>query len=464
VNLLERDEALSALVDAFESARNGVGKVVLVTGEAGIGKTSLVQEFLSDVGSQARILIGVCDDLAVPRPLGPLLDLDGEVSLEYTTAFNRDVDLRDAHSLVLAELERLPTPAILVIEDVRWADEATLDVVTVLGRRISSVPAVLLLTFRPGDVPHGHRLLRAIGGFRSEDSVHVELEPLSFSAVETLAGARVDEVFRATAGNPFYVTEMVAAGFADGVPASIATTLLGRVTRLDNEARRLIEIVSMVPARMNISVLDLVMPEWMSAATEPERQALLEVDTGAVRFRHELARHVVEASVPAAVQRQLHREILRVLINIRAEPAQIVHHAHAAGSRDVVAQFAPVAARRALAVGSNREAYALYMRAAECSGHVAEPEQSRLFEELATTAYLLGRIDESIGPMNHAVALYSEQGDLFSVGRCCRILARFHWFAGHGQTAREFGQRAIDLLTPYGDSVELAEPTANMIS
>ena len=98
-----------------------------------------------------------------------------------------------------------------MIEDVHWADDATLDLITVLGRRIGSLPALLVLTFRAGEAPPGHRLHATVGAIRAEDTVVVELPPLSERAVTALAGHGADKVYAATGGNPFYVTEMLAA-------------------------------------------------------------------------------------------------------------------------------------------------------------------------------------------------------------------------------------------------------------
>ena len=234
----------------------------------------------------------------------------------------------------------------LVLEDVHWADDATLDSITVLGRRIGSLPALLVLTFRGGEVPPGHPLRAAMGAIRAEDSVFLELAPLSESAVASLAGECADDVYAATGGNPFYVTELLASRTAADLPPSVANAVLGRASRLDDAARRLVELVSVVPSRVRTSLLDAVMPDWAAAAEEPERRQLLEVGPRHVRFRHELARHAIRSSVPIAARRRLHAEILEALLAAGADPADIVHHAEAAGAEDVVAEYALVAARR----------------------------------------------------------------------------------------------------------------------
>ena len=427
---------------ACDAAALGEGRVVFVTGEPGIGKTSLVTRFVGDRAG-ARVLLGTCDDLSIPRPLGPLRE-----------ALSVDADTHEIHALLIAELERRPHPAVLVLEDVHWADAATLDSITFLARRIGSLPALLVVTYRGGEAPPGHPLHAAVGAAR--DAVFLELAPLSELAVATLAGEDADGVYAATGGNPFYVTELLAARTADELPPSIANAVLGRASRLDDAARRLVELVSVVPNRVRTSVLDAVMPGWPAAAEEPERRQLLEVDAAHVRFRHELARHAIVARVPVVTRRGLHAEILAALLAQGADPADVVHHAEAAGAVDVVAEYALVAARRAAAVDSTREAFSHYRRAADFADRLPEAEQAAVFEELAQAAYGAGEVGAAFPAIERAIAIYGAIGDTAAVARCTGILSRLHWYAGDGTAARRSAFEAAVILEPLGESAELA--------
>jgi DNA-binding CsgD family transcriptional regulator/tetratricopeptide (TPR) repeat protein len=456
VELLERDAALAALVEARAAAARGNGRVVWVSGEPGIGKTSLVRRFLDDLGSGARVLLGTCDDLAIPRPLGPFRDIAGDVSDVLAAALVAGAAPHDIQDLLVAELERRPQPTVLMLEDVHWADDATLDAIMMLGRRIAALPAVLIATYRAGEAPPGHPLHAALGVVPPESSVALELLPLSPAAVAELAGEDGDELYAVTGGNPFYVTELLASREAHDLPPSVATAILARVSRLGADARRLVELVSVVPNRVPAGLLDAAMPGWVEAAEEPERRQLLEADGAHVHFRHELARNAVLSSVPAVARRRLHAEVLEALLAADADPAEVVHHAESAGATDVVSEYALIAARRAAAFESNREAYSHYRRASDFTEELDELDRADLLEELASAAYLVGRLDDAFEAIHGAIAIHRRLGDRAALGRCVRVLSRFHWFAGDGAPAREKALEAITILEPLGESIELA--------
>jgi predicted ATPase len=169
MELLERDGALASLAEARDAAAQGNGRVVFVTGEPGIGKTSLVTQFVHGLGERARVLHGTCDDLTIPRPLGPIRDLVGAVSVPLEAALAVGAAPHEIQALLIAELEMPPRPTVLVLEDVHWADDATFDTITVLGRRIRALPALLVLTMRSGEAPPGHRLHATVAAIRADD-------------------------------------------------------------------------------------------------------------------------------------------------------------------------------------------------------------------------------------------------------------------------------------------------------
>jgi len=455
MKLLEREGPLQELVAARNAAGEGNGSVVLVTGEPGIGKTALVSRFVEILGSDARVLWGTCDDLSIPRPLGPFRDLATSASPELQEILVSDAAPHRFHSMLLEELQRPPRPIVLVLEDVHWADEATLDAISVVGRRIAGLPAVLILTFRGGEIDPGHPVRVTLGAIRSSTSLYVQLAPLSYQAVALLAGDDADRIYAATGGNPFYVTEMVSVS-STGLPSSVASAVLGRASRLGEQSRRLVELVSMVPTRISTEILDRVTPNWLAAAEEPEHRQLLTLDLHHLSFRHELVRAAIQASVPAARRRKLHAEILTGLLETGADPADIVHHAQAAGDVEVMASHAVVAARRAAALESNREAYSHFRRAAEFVERLPLSERGALFEEFSVAAYTVDRLSDAFAAIEHAIQIYRELREESAVGRCTRILSRCYWFAGDGEASMKEAHEAVRILEPLGESVELA--------
>jgi DNA-binding CsgD family transcriptional regulator/tetratricopeptide (TPR) repeat protein len=456
VELLEREAALAQLTEARAAAARGEGRVVIVVGEPGIGKTALVSEFVAGLEPGARALVGSCDDLSIPRPLGPIHDLVGTLSPALEDALAVGAAPYEIHRLLLDELALPPHPTLLVLEDVHWADEASLDVITLLARRIGTLPLLLVLTCRDGETPPGHPLHAAVAATLAHGSAYLELAPLSAEAVASLAGDGAADLYAATGGNPFYVTELLASRTADELPASVANAVRARVSRLSQDERRLVELVSVVPNRVPTSVLDAVEPGWAAMAEEPERRHLLEVHPRYVRFRHELTRNAVRSSIPIAARRQLHARILAVLLEAEADPAAIVHHAEAAGAEDVVADYALVAARLAAALDSNREAFSHYRRAAIFADRLPVRERATLHEELAAAAYAVYRLDDALEAIQRAIADWKAVGDDASVGRCTQLLSRCHWHTGDGDGARATALEAIEILEPLGESVELA--------
>lgn len=454
--LVERAAALESLDAALRAAAVGRGSVVVVAGEPGIGKTALVTRFADRHRDDSRVLIGLCDDLGTPRPLGPFRDLAEHLSPASAEVLRREpAPGSSVHRVLLEELRAGPAPTVLVVEDVHWADQATIDAITVLGRRVAEVPVLLLLTLRSGDVDPGHPLWSALDALQRTSTVTLELAPLSREAVVTLAGADADRIYELTNGNPFFVTELLAAG--DGPPPpSLANAVLSRVARLPDRPRQLLELVSMVPSRMPARLLDVLEPDWAPAAEPAERRQLLTSDPQHVRFHHELTRAAVRSSVPPGRRRQLHRRILEALQVVGAEPAELVHHAEAAGVPDIVCEHAWPAARQARALESHREALSHLRRAADFADALALPQQVRLWEDLAETAHLVGHADEAIRAADRAITLAEESGDEDAAGRCTRLRSQLHWFAGNGESAWRDVCAALRRLMPDGSSAELA--------
>ena len=231
IRLLERDDALDILREAYADARSGAGRLVLVAGEAGIGKTAVVRAFCAEI-ADARVLWGACDALFTPRPLGPFLDLAAEANGELGAAVGGSGGPYEVvAALVAAAAER---PTVMVLEDVHWADEATLDALRVLARKVERAPLLVVASYRDDELERSHPLRLVLGELATRAEVaRLRVGPLSRAGVAELASeVAVDprELHRRTNGNPFFVTEVLATGTAD-IPQTVRDAVLARAGR-----------------------------------------------------------------------------------------------------------------------------------------------------------------------------------------------------------------------------------------
>jgi len=337
--LLEREGELALLGELLANVKSdGCGAVVLVSGEAGVGKTALLRQFCDHQANGAQIFRGACDPLFTPEPLGPLLDIAAGLGGDFAEALG---DRRELHELVGALIRTLATrrPAVLAFEDVHWADEATLDVLRVLIRKIEDVTALVVLTFRDDELEWSHPLRRTLGELAKQRSVtRVKLTPLSPDGVAELArpqGVDAGELYRTTGGNPFFVVEVLASG-GDRIPATVREAVLARGSRLTSSARSLLEAVALVPPQAELWLLEALLGSRGNDLEDCLASGMLRSEPAGIVFRHELARLAVEESVAPDRALAIHRRALAALAdppNGAADLARLAHHAESA--RDV---------------------------------------------------------------------------------------------------------------------------------
>jgi DNA-binding CsgD family transcriptional regulator len=456
--MLEREAALGALREALNAARAGSGRVALVSGEAGIGKTTVVRAFARDAGDDVRVVLGACDALLTPRPLGPVHDLAGRLGGELVRLLAAGGDRADLFAALRDALSAAPTVAVL--EDVHWADEATLDVIKYLGRRIEDAPCLLVLTFRDDEVGPRHPLRLVIGDLPTRATARIELPRLSEKAVDELA-RRAERpargLYAATSGNPFYVTEVLAAG-GEEIPPTLRDAVLTRAARLGPPARRLLEAVAVVPLQTELWLLERLVGGDYASLEECLASGMLSAEPAAVAFRHELARLAVEESLSPDRRRALHEAALAARSQPAVgstDPAALAHHAEAAGNAAAVQRFAPAAARLAASLGAHREAAAQYQRALRFADGLPARRRLELLEGHAEAAALTGEYAEAIAARRAAVALCAELGDPRRQGENLARLALPAVAAGLNAEAEEGSLRAIELLEPLPPSREL---------
>jgi DNA-binding CsgD family transcriptional regulator/tetratricopeptide (TPR) repeat protein len=462
MTLLERDEPLSALRSAFERSKEGEGRLVLVGGEAGVGKSALVRTFLAEVGENARALVGACEPLFTPRPLGPIVDVAAQTGGALATLTTEDAGAHDVLNALLEELQRERT--VLVLEDVHWADEATLDLLRLLGRRVSVPGAFVLVTFRDDEVDARHPLRIVLGGLATAyGAERITLSPLSVESVRVLCTLRAvdaDELHRRTGGNPFFVTEVLAAQ-GEEVPATVRDAVLARAAQLDAEARGLLDAVAVVPGMAELSLLEEIATADVARLEECLASGMLQADGTAVGFRHELARRAVEESLSPDRTRALHTAVLGAL-STTLDDARLAHHAEAAGDAEAVIVHARAAAEHAAAVGAHREAAAQYARALRFVDGRDDADVAGLLERRSYECYLTDQIDEALEARREALLRYRALGDPQQEGDQQRWISRLSWFAGRNDDAHAAAAEAISLLEPLGSTRELAMAYSNM--
>lgn len=518
--VLERDDELAALAAAVRRAAGGDGGVALVHGEAGIGKSTLVGELRERLPHDARLLVGHCDDLATPRLLGPLRDLAPTVGGGLAHALRDGVDRDLLYAELLGELSWPGHATVLVVEDVHWVDDATLDVLRYLVRRTRELPALLVLTYRD-DLPRGHPLHQLLalchaGGAPAGTLTDLALAPLSVEAVAALsagdpavrpegegvgdgAAERVSDVrgprqlWALTGGNPFFVQEVLSArarrgrtradGVAEVVPASVVESVLARLDLLSPRGRAAVEQLSVLTTPPDRALVEAVVPDGLAALVEAEEQGLLSVVPHRVAFRHELSRRAVVDALPASRRAVLNSVALAALEAVVAEaagspssraslapgdavavdPALLVHHAAEAGDAAAVVRLGPEAARSASAGGAHREAAAHYRAVLRHREAFSTAEQADLLQASAIECYAVGddgrvALDDQV----EAVRLRRTVAAPGELGASLRWLSRIAWWCGDRQLAEDAGAEAVEVLTACQDRHGLAMAHSNL--
>ncbi|MFF0271390.1 ATP-binding protein [Kribbella sp. NPDC004536] len=457
--ILEREHVFECLAEAAAEAATGRGCVALVYGEAGIGKTSVVEAAQSRISTPARLLIGRCDDLATARVLGPFRDLIGQVGEEAETALVEGTQQGRILEALRSELDQPDQPTLLVIEDVQWADDATLDVLRYLVRRVADMHLVLLLTYRDDELLETHPLLQLLGNM-SDRTLRFPLHPLSKGAVRTLSsgtGINTDQLFTVTSGNPFFVTEVLGIAPRSGVPATVMDATLARLARVDDGTRRTVEQLSVVPTAIDHQLLDALLPGRSADLIAAEQHGIVEVTPHEVKFRHELTRCAIVDSLAGMRRARLNRRVLSVLLqDPTADLARIMHHAAEAGDWSAIVRFGPEAARLAAAGGSHREAAAHYQLLLGRADSFSAVERAALLEGYAVESRAIGESDRGVLAQQQAVALRRTLGDDAAVGAGLRWLSRVYWWSGHRREAEEAASEAVRIAERVGDPHLLA--------
>jgi len=460
--LLERSSELARLHECSkETAELRRGRVVLVSGEAGIGKTALLRQFRCGLARRFSVLWGTCDPLFTPRPLGPLLEPAAEVGGELAILVEGDARPHEVAGALVAEL-RGRAPSVLVLEDLHHADEATLDVVRLMVRRIESAATLLALSFRDDCLHRDHPLQLVLGELPSHSvATRLQLTGLSCAAVRAMAEHSpldADALYARTVGNPFFVTETLAAG-GEVVPVTVRDAVLARVARLSPAARDLLDAVAVVPQRAEVWLLEAMTDGGLGALDECLRSGVLRAEADGVVFRHELARLAVENALAPDRAVSLHRGALAALGRPELgapDLARLAHHAEAAGDGPAVLRYAPAAGEHAGSLGAPREAQHQYLRALRFAGNLSHGERAPLLERFAAHAYLSDMRSEAADAMTEVIDTYCHAGDHIRQGDALFLRARLLSCIGRAREAMQDSRESVRVLELAPPGPELA--------
>jgi len=458
MQVLERQHVLDSLAEYGRTALEGEGRFVLVSGEAGVGKSTLLDEF-ERAGPDARWLRGACDGLSTPRPLGPLLDVAGQLGGELSKQFRDGAPRDDLFATALRELDRPGTLTVLAIEDIQWADESTLDLLRFLGRRVRDVSLLIIATYRDDGLTPGDPLRIVLGDLATQRTTRrVSVAPLSEQAVAELAvdsGLEPAELYRLTGGNPFFVTEVVRSG-SGRIPPSARDAVLARVAQLSDAARDAVQGAALIGTQVDATLLDAVCGASPIVLDELVSSGVLVSDVQSLRFRHEITRLAVEEEVPAHRRQPIHGGILAALMAAGCEDdARLAHHAEGADDRDRTIAFATRAARRAADLASHREAAAQYERALRFADGQDAVVVADICDKFAFEASLIDRFQDAADARERALQLWRQVGDPLREGDTLRRLSSTMWRLCRGREAVEYRRAAVAVLEPLGPTAEL---------
>jgi len=464
-SLLERQAELEMLGAAVERAGAGRGSAVLVLGEAGIGKTSLVDAFLTAAAGRARVLAGACEDLLTPRALGPLRDAARSApGGPLAGALSPDADPDLVFTAVRDELAAPPSPAVLVVEDVHWADGATLDVLRYLGTRVQGLPAVLLMTYRDDALARDHPLRGVLGTLGSAAASRLRLSSLTPDAVRAMAeptSLDPGELFELTGGNPFYLSEVLADP-GEIVPPTVVDAVLARVRTLSQAAQTALDRLAVIPSGAEVDLLRVLVGD-LAPVAEAERAGVVEVRGDLVAFRHELARRAVAESLPASVRLDLNADVLCALLTAPdSDPFRILHHAVEAGDDAVVLVHGEAAAREATRVGAHRQAAACYAQVLARGHRLPTARRAALGEAYSWALSTSNQLHFAVAAAATAAELWQQEGDDLRLVRALVTLSRQQWLTERTAAARASAERAYELACPFGDSYQNALATLNL--
>ncbi len=511
--LVGREEEISQLRGAHMEAVLGKGKLILITGESGIGKTRLIRDFLDQL-SDHPVMSGACHELEARTPYAPLrvsierslnlfpktetvlppwLTIMAELVPALTqrypflpppdTSIREQTRIVDAFGAMLAYLsaQNPSTPLMLILDNLHWADSLTWEVLAFLARRASSLPILIIGLCRiedlTGEQAHVVKTLQ-----RNNLLQQIALERLNEAETEELSKTLLNEplpdpffrhIFRDTDGNPFFIIETVRAwreggwtfslsgGRLPGLPAGIQHVIEARLERLDAVSRELLGSAAVIgrefsfPFLLAISqqpeeVVIMALEEWM-------QRDLVREEANGYDFSHDKIRLVVYNGLSRARRQYNHRRIAQVLENVipTPEPAILAYHYRLSDQVLKALPYLTEAGEQALRVRSYQDAREFGQQAVSLLGQLSGPskrgERVDLNLQLAQAYAFTGDWKHALEILASTENLAQSLGDDQRLGKLFRRSAQIFWLRGQPEVAGDYARRALRVAEELGD-------------
>ncbi len=464
MELLERESYFKDLEDTFNKLPDSGGSVVLVYGEAGIGKTTLIESFVHRVEDIANILWGTCDALFTPRPLGPLYDIASQLKNGFLNLLNSQPSRPVIFSKFLENLQANEKPNIVILEDVHWADESTLDLIKFLGRRANLINSLLIITYRDDEINRDHPLRLVLGDLPAKNLSKYKLQALSEKTVNGLGQTYgIQNLFKITGGNPFLISELLS-NRDEKIPSTIQDSILTKISRLSNKARELVELVCIIPTRAEKWLIDEILPADSELLEESLNSGILLLEDEAISFKHELSRMAIEEALSESKRQFLNEKLLQILIKqerIEDYLARIIHHAVSAHNKEVIIKYATDAAKQASKLGAHKLAANHYQNALRFIDGLPFQKQLELYEGRAYECYLTSQVEEGIKAAKIIIDILKKHPDPKREGENYRRMSRMFWYDCQDIKGEEYLDKAIQIFETIPPGKQLAMAYSN---
>ncbi|WP_422081921.1 helix-turn-helix transcriptional regulator [Ulvibacterium sp.] len=468
MKLLERESEISLLQEYAKDCIDQKSSIINIYGEAGIGKTSLVDYFLNSLGDDFCICRGYCESLFTPRPFGPVYDMRAELGVNFPESLNsenKNVIFERLRKGILIKEQ----PVVLLFEDVHWADEATLDLIKFLGRRIEQFQCMLVLTHRDNELAKGHPLYKILAELSTKRLKRLKVSAFSEDTVLKLAtdhDLSGERLYKLTKGNPFFVFELLKTRKLQ-VSDNLKEIIVSGLTNVSPSENEVLSLISVFPQKAEIDIIEQIttlsdVGKYLDGLVGKK---LINTDGISVYFKHDLVRLAIYDAIYPLEKMNFHKKILGVLLKDfetrAATLSEIVHHAIKSRNLDIIRKYAPKAASEASTWGAHVQAFNLYKIAIENIEEKHTATHAALLEAYSHECYLTNQLKEGTEAAQTLIDIWSSV-DKVKEGNAYALSSRLLWFSGLGKQGLLHGRKAIEILEEHAPmTISLANAYAH---